>query len=90
MHNSRIAKILAAISGLHTLTKKYIRFGTVLFLVLFSAGTALLLTNGIMFDFSLYLSNVSRFIVKNSFTILAEVIIGCLLIDLIFKQPSAS
>ncbi|MDD4494809.1 MAG: hypothetical protein PHV32_10790 [Eubacteriales bacterium] len=90
MHNSKIAKIVDAFTGLHTRTKKFIVYGIRMFLILFSAGAALLLANGTVFDFSLYIRDISLLIIKNSFTILAEAVIGCLLIDHIFEKSNAS
>jgi len=85
MSNS-IEKILLEFTKLNKLSKGLIKYGSQIFLALFALGTLLVALNRITFDYDLYFEFVATTIIKHSFTILAEVVIGGLLIDFLFKK----
>lgn len=81
-----MSKIIKRFSCLNRVTKKMIFIGLGLFLAIFAAGTALMGINRLLIPFDPYLEYISVEIVNKSFMILAEVVIGCLLVDYIFKR----
>jgi hypothetical protein len=79
-------KIFSEFSKLGSLPKGIIKYGTQAFLVLFFIGTFLVVYNRIQVNFDPYFEFVATSMVKQSFTVLAEVVIGALVIDFIFKK----
>jgi hypothetical protein len=79
-----LEKIQSAFSKLDKNTKRVLKAGTILALVVLAAGTLLLLLNHTAFNYDPYIEYVSNSVIKASFTILAEVIIGSLLLDFVF------
>lgn len=77
-------KIITAFNNLNKYTKKALNIGIVLFLALFSLGTILVVINHTG-DFSSYKEFVATSVIKASFTVLAEVVIGVLLVDFVFN-----
>jgi len=71
---------------LNKTTVKFIRIGINIFLSLFASGTLLLVLNRFIFNHDPYKEFIGTSIIISSFTILAEVVIGCLLIDSAFKK----
>ncbi|HHV94910.1 MAG TPA: hypothetical protein GXX37_00300 [Clostridiaceae bacterium] len=71
---------------LNKTTVKFIRIGINIFLSLFASGTMLLVLNRFIFNHDPYKEFIGTSIIISSFTILAEVIIGCLLIDSAFTK----
>lgn len=84
--SKNIQKIFTAFGNLNVNTKKFIKIGLRIFIALFAIGTIFLGVSHYVFHFDSYFSFIANSIVKSSFTILAEVIIGCLLVDYIFNR----
>ncbi|MCX7843077.1 MAG: hypothetical protein N2489_08390 [Clostridia bacterium] len=84
--NKNLQKIFLEFDKIGKLPKMIIKYGSQLFLGLFALGTALIVFNRLYLGFNLGLQNAAISLVKNSFIILAEAIIGGLLIDYIFKR----
>lgn len=77
-------KIFSAFSNLDKYTKRALNIGIILFLALFALGTVLVVLNHTG-DYSTFNEFVATSVIKTSFTVLAEVIIGVLLVDFVFN-----
>lgn len=85
MH-SNINKIIKELSGIGNFSKKLIKHGIRIFLGFFALGTLLVVLNRVSFGYDSYIEFVAQNIIKNSFIMLAEFIIGGLLIDFILNR----
>ena len=81
-----LQRILTAISQIDKLPRMIIKYGCHAFLALFAIGTALVAWNHTVLNYEPYFEYVALTVVKTSFTILAEAVIGGLLIDFVFKK----
>lgn len=81
-----IEKIFAEFNKLNKFPKAIIKYGIQAFFALFILGTLLVALNHSALDYDFYLELIATTIVKSSFTILAEVVIGGLLIDFVLKK----
>lgn len=81
-----VGKIIKELSGLNNITKKMIMLGLYLSLLILAAGTILMLINRTLIGYNPYYDYISRLLAEKSFAVLAEVIIGCLLVDFIFNR----
>lgn len=89
MQGSKLARIFDAFSNLHTLTKKFITYGTLAALAVLAACVVLIISNGTWFEYSFEYYKIATQLMSNSFSILAVTIIGCLLADHLFRRSSA-
>jgi hypothetical protein len=83
---NNIKKIATELSKLSKHTKIIIKWGMNIFLTLFALGTILIFYNRATLSFNSYLDLIATSIIKASFTILAETIIGGLFIDYAFNK----
>ena len=81
-----IEKIFTELGKLSKFTKAIIKYGSQAFLALLTLGAVLVALNHSVFNYNFYTELIATTIVKSSFTILAEVIIGALLIDFALKK----
>jgi len=81
-----IEKILTAFSKMGKLPKALIKYGSYVFFGLFTVGTILVLLNNTLLPYNSYFDMVSKAIVITSFTLVAEAIIGGLVMDFVFKK----
>lgn len=81
-----IKKIVIELSKLSNYTKIVIKWGANIFLIFFALGTLLVFYNRISLSFDSNIEFIATSIIKASFTILAEVIIGGLFIDYAFSK----
>lgn len=84
--NKNLEQISTAFINLGSVPKKVIRYGLILFLIVLVSGLVLLLLNSTLLCYSSYLDMVAKSIVKTSFSIAAEVVIGGLVFDYVFKK----
>lgn len=84
--NKNIKKILMELSKLNNYTKVVIKWGVNIFFVFFALGTLLIFYNRITLSFDSNMEFIATSIIKASFAILAEVIIGGLFIDYAFNK----
>ncbi len=82
----KIEKIISAFSKMQKLPKTLIRYGTYIFTGIFVIGMILVILNNTVLQFDPYLDMVSKEIVKTSFVIAAEAVIGGLIIDYVFRK----
>jgi hypothetical protein len=81
-----IEKIYSELTKLSSFAKSILKYGTQISLLLLAIGTALVIYNHTGTNFSEQFEFVAISIVKVSFTIEAEVIIGSLIIDFVLKK----
>jgi hypothetical protein len=81
-----IEKIYTAFNKMDKLPKALIKYGCYVFLALFLIGNIMVLFNNTVLSYDSYFDLVSKSIVKTSFSVVAEVIIGALVMDFIFKK----
>lgn len=84
--SENLRKIKDAFGDLHEKTKKFMMIGVRISLILLAIGTILVGVNVYVLNHDAYFSFIANSIVKSSISILAEVVIGCLLIDFAFKS----
>lgn len=82
----RLEKIMVEFGKINPFAKGIIKYGMQAFLGLLALGTFLIIYNTKFLGFDLYMQFTAISIIKNSFIILAEVVIGALLIDFILKK----
>jgi ABC-type Co2+ transport system permease subunit len=82
----KLKKFLTAFDSIGKLPRNIIKYGLHIFLVLFALGTAIVVYSRVALGYEPYFEFIAMSIVKTSFTILAEAIIGGLLIDYVFKS----
>lgn len=81
-----IKKIISAFSGIRPLPKALLKYGTYAFLGILAIGSVMVLLNNTVLPYNSHFDMVSKEIVKTSFIIAAEAIIGSLAIDFAFKR----
>ena len=81
-----LEKIIFEFKGLNEKSKFVLKLGLVLFCLLFAAGNITFLVNNIYWNGDPYNQFISNTITKTSFTILAEFVIGSLVMDFISKK----
>ncbi len=83
--SKNIRKILTEFYNLGEPTKKVLKYGIRFSLFLCLAGTVFTFINRCFLGYDLYLDFIGTSIIKNSVTVFAEVVIGCLIIDYAFS-----
>lgn len=81
-----LKKIHNAFTKMEKLPKALIKYGCIVFLGLLFTGTVMVLMNYTVLPYNSYFDLVSKSIVKISFTIGAEAVIGGLVLDFLFKR----
>mgnify|MGYP000126449233 CR=1 FL=1 len=82
----KIEKMLSAFSKIDKLPKAIIKHGSRISLLLLALGTFMIVYNHNAINYDAYFEFIAQCIVKNSFIVLAEAIIGGLVIDFVFKK----
>jgi hypothetical protein len=81
-----IEKIICEFNNLGKYTKTILKAGSIVSFILLILGALLVILNHFFLNKDLFFELVARTLVKNSFTILAEAIIGSLVLDYLFKK----
>lgn len=81
-----IEKIFTQFKKLEHIPKLLLKYGTQAFLALFAVGTLLVVMNHFMIGYDSYFEFIALNIVKSSFTVFAEVVLGALIMDFVFKK----
>lgn len=81
-----IEKIFTAFGNMGKLPKALIKYGCYVFFGIFMVGTILVLLNNTLLPYNSYFDMVSKAIVITSFTLIAEAIIGGLIMDFVFNK----
>ncbi len=79
-------KIVTAFGKIGKLPKVLMKYGCIAFLVLLAAGSVMALLNIAVLNYDPYIDLVSKSLVKTSFSIAAEAVIGGLVLDFVFKK----
>ena len=82
----RLEKIFSQFCKLEHIPKTLLKYGSQAFLALFAIGTLLVVLNRSLLGFDSYFEYIALNIIKSSFTIFAEVVIGALIMDFVFKK----
>lgn len=82
----KLEKVVTAFSRMHKLPKTLIRYGLYIFTGIFVTGMILVILTNTVLEYDPYLDMVSKEIVKTSFIIAAETVIGGLIMDYVFKK----
>lgn len=83
-----IEKIRSEFNNLGRINKIIIKAGSIISFILLILGALLIVCNHFLLNKDLFYELVARTLVKNSFTILAEAVIGSLVLDYLFKKNS--
>lgn len=85
-HTVKIEKIISSFNNMQKLPKSLIRSGVYISLVVYIIGTVLVILNSTLLQYDPYFDMVSKEIVKTSFILAAEAIIGSLVMDYVFRK----
>jgi flagellar biosynthesis protein FlhB len=80
-----LRKIISVINNLHEVSQKILKIGITFFLIVFISGSILLIYNKINF-FNENLNYTSLSMIKSSFTVLGEILLGTLIVDFVLKR----
>jgi len=83
---NKIQKIRSAFSKICKLPRALIKYGLFASLIIFIIGTVLVLLINTVLPYDSYFDMVSKELVKTSFTLAAESIIGGLIMDYVFSK----
>ncbi len=83
-----LEKIRSEFNNLGRKNKIIIKTGSIISFILLILGALLIVCNHFFLNKDLFYELVARTLVKNSFTILAEAVIGSLVLDYLFKKNS--
>jgi len=81
-----LERIVEKFAHLSSVPRKLVKIGFYLFLLIFAAGTLVVLGNRYFFPYNPYYDFISIQLVKNSFTVLAEFIVGAIVMDFVFSK----
>ena len=84
--SDKIEKIFEEFKKVNNFSKSLIKYGAQVALVILSLGVLILILNQTVLDYDGYTKFVGTLIVKNSIVLLAEFIIGGLVIDYFIKK----
>jgi hypothetical protein len=84
--NKNVKKIFDAFLKIGEIPKKIIKYGSWAFMIILTLGTILMFYNRVVLRYDSYFEFISTEIIIAGFMILAEFIIGGLLIDYISKK----
>ncbi|NJD04180.1 MAG: hypothetical protein FIA99_16670 [Ruminiclostridium sp.] len=84
--SKNLEKIVTAFDKMSNLPKALMKYGCIVFLVLLTVGSVMALLNITVLNFDSNLDFVSKSLVKTSFSIAAEAVIGGLILDFVFKK----
>lgn len=81
-----IKRIISQFVKLERIPKALLKYGSQVFLALLAIGTLLVILSRSVLGYDSYFEFVALNIVKSSFTVFAEVVIGALVMDFVFKK----
>lgn len=84
--SEKLEKIVSAFGKMSKMPKALMKYGLMAFFALLTVGTVMLMLNNTLLSYNSYLDLVSKSLVKTSFTIAAEAVIGGLVLDFVFKK----
>lgn len=81
-----LKQIVSTFEKMGKVPKALMKYGCITFLVLLAAGSIMALLNITVLEYDSYMDLVSKSLVKTSFSIAAEAVIGGLVLDFVFKK----
>lgn len=81
-----IERVFTAFNKIDKMPKAVIKYGCLAFLTVFTAGSVAILLNHTLLTYDAHFEMVAKAVVKTSFSIAAEFIIGGLVLDYVFKK----
>ncbi len=84
--SKHIEKIFFEFNKINKLSKSIIKFGSLAFLLLFAVGTIIVVVNNSIISFEPYIQLIAHSIIKSSFIIFAESVVGGIAIDYIMGK----
>lgn len=84
--SKKVERIFNRFDQIGSLSKAIIKYGSLVFLLIFALGTVLVVFNREALNYNDYLEFIADSFIKSSFTIFAEAIIGGLLMDYFFRK----
>jgi len=81
-----LERILIKLTELSGIPKKLVKIGFILFILIFAAGTFIVVSNRYFFPYDSYYDFIGNQLVKNSFSVLAEFIVGAVGMDFVFGK----
>lgn len=88
-YTENFRKIVSAFSRMQKLPRTLIRFGLYVFLAVYVTGTVLVILSNTVIPYDSNLDMVSKEIVKVSFILAAEAVIGSAVMDYVFSHHSS-
>jgi len=83
--SDKIEKISKELKKINNFSKALITYGTLAALIILSLGIIVLILNQTVLDYSSYTKFIATMVIKNSIVLMAEFIIGGLVIDYFIK-----
>lgn len=83
---TRLERIIDKFTQLPLMPKRLFKLGFILFIVIFAAGTFFALGNRFIFSYNPDYEYIGSQLVKNSFTVLAEFVVGAVVMDFVFGR----
>jgi len=87
--SKNIEKIAHEFGKISRFTKSMLKYSARIFLALFALGTIIVVLNHSIFNYESYIEFIARQIIKSSFIVFAELVIGALLLDYLFNKNKA-
>ena len=84
--SQNLEKIVNAFGKMQKMPKALMKYGCMLFLGMLAVGSIVLLLNYSLLSYDSHTVLVAKSLIKTSFTIAAEAIIGGLVLDYVFKK----
>lgn len=81
-----LERILGKLTELSIAPRKIMKMGFLLFLIIFAAGTFIVLSNRYFFPYDSYYDYIGNQLVKNSFSVLAEFVVCAVGMDFVFGK----
>jgi len=82
----KVEKIKSAFNRMHKFPRTLIKLGTYIFLAIFIIGAVLVILNNTLLPYNSYFDMVSKELVRTSFIIAAEFVIGSIVMDYVSKR----
>jgi hypothetical protein len=81
-----LERIVGKLTELSIAPKKIMKAGFLLFILIFAAGTFIVISNRYFFPYDSYFDFIGNQLVKNSFSVLAEFVVCAVGMDFVFGK----
>lgn len=83
---SSLERIIEKFTELKTIPRKLVKIGFFLFLAIFAIGTVIAVVNRYFIAYNPYFDYIANELVKTSFNVLAEFVVGGIVMDFVFGR----